>query len=122
MSRPAHRATGLLAVAALTFAGAALAQRQAPVVRQGGIVLQSATLTLPDDKAAFPEGAAGELVANNCTGCHSAEMILNQPQLGAKWKATVEKMRTAYHAPIAPEDDAAIVAALTAIEAGHRGS
>ena len=72
---------------------------------------------MPEDKAVFPAGAAGELITQHCTACHSPEMILNQPVLGAeKWKATVEKMRTAYHAPIAPADDPALIAALTALQ------
>jgi hypothetical protein len=112
----------MLALAALCVGGTALAARHAATpapksVSGGGITLRSDTLTLPEEKAAFPEGAAGELVTNNCTACHSAEMILNQPRLGAdKWKAEIDKMRGTYHAQIAPEDDAALVVALTGLQ------
>lgn len=86
-------------------------------VTAGGTTLVSDSIILPDEKTVFPAGAAGELITQHCTACHSPEMILNQPVLGAeKWKATVEKMRAAYHAPIAPADDAAIIAALTALQ------
>jgi hypothetical protein len=37
--------------------------------------------------------------------------------LGAdKWKAEIDKMRGTYHAQIAPEDDAALVAALSGLK------
>jgi hypothetical protein len=99
------------------LASPAAAAVQGPSVTSHGTTLVSDAITLPDEKAAFPAGAAGDPVAQNCLACHSAEMILNQPVMGAeKWKATVEKMRAAYHAPIAPSDDAAIVAALVALQ------
>ena len=113
----------ILVVAALSLGGAALAARQAPPAKSvsgGGVTLTSSTLSLPEEKLSFPESAAGELVTNNCTACHSAEMILNQPLLGAdKWKAEIDKMRGTYHAQIAPEDDAALVAALTGLQAAR---
>lgn len=119
-----HRVQALLAVAAFALGGAAIAAKQgrtAKSVSGGGITLTSSTLSLPEEKAAFPEGAAGELITNNCSACHSAEMILNQPLLGPdKWKATIDKMRGTYHAPIAPGDDAALVAALTGLQAPRR--
>jgi hypothetical protein len=85
-------------------------------VAAAGVTLTSQQLTLPEEKAAFPAGPQGTLLTNNCTGCHSPEMILTQPVFGAdKWQATVDKMRKAYHAPVAPADDAKIVAALMAL-------
>ena len=87
-------------------------------VAAAGVTLSSRTLTLPDEKVAFPAGPEGELLTVNCTACHSPEMILNQPRLAAdKWQATIDKMRKAYHAAIAPGDDAKIIAALTALPA-----
>ena len=116
-----HRAPALLAVAAFALGGAAIAAKQGPATKSasgGGVILTSSTLSLPQEKAAFPQGPAGELITNNCGACHSAEMILNQPSLGAeKWKATIDKMRGTYHAQIAPGDDAALVAALTGLQA-----
>ena len=119
-----HHAPAMLAVAAFALAGTATAAKQGPVAKSvsgAGITLTSSTLNLPEEKAAFPEGAAGELITNNCSACHSAEMILNQPLLGQeKWKAVIEKMRGTYHAQIAPGDDAALVAALTGLQAPRR--
>ncbi|MEP7008624.1 MAG: cytochrome C nitrite reductase [Sphingomonas bacterium] len=115
----------MLAAAAFALGGflmgvGAIAAKQGPATKSvsgGGVTLTSSTLSMPEEKAAFPEGAAGELITNNCSACHSAEMILNQPLLGAeKWKAEIDKMRGTYHAQIAPGDDAALVAALTGLQ------
>lgn len=85
-------------------------------VSAAGVTLNAQTLTLPEDKAAFPAGPGTDLLVVNCTGCHSSEMILTQPKLAAdKWQATIDKMRKAYHAPVAPADDAKIIAALLAL-------
>ncbi len=74
-------------------------------------------ITLPADTASFPATPAGELVTVNCTACHSVEMIRQQPPLTAdKWAATVKKMRETYHAPVAPDDDKAIVDALMELQ------
>lgn len=77
--------------------------------------LTSASITLPPETITLPPQA--ELVAQQCTACHSADMILSQPPLGAKkWQAEIDKMRTAYHAAIDPKDDARLVAELTALQ------
>ncbi len=89
-------------------------------VSAAGVTLTSQKLTLPEEQVSFPPGAGGELLTINCTACHSPEMILNQPRLPAdKWQATIDKMRKGYHASIAPEDDARLIAALTALPAQH---
>lgn len=76
------------------------------------------SMTLPEDSARLAATSAGERVTNACTACHSAEMIQQQPKLSAEqWAATVKKMREAYHAPIAPGEDAPLVAALVELQA-----
>ena len=85
-------------------------------VSGGGVTLVSDSITLPDEAAALPDTPGSALITANCTACHSAEMILTQPQLNAeKWQATIDKMRGVYKAPIAPADDTALIAALTAL-------
>ena len=80
----------------------------------------SSSITLPPETAALPASAAGELVTNNCTACHSVEMITRQPPLDAKkWAATVAKMRATYHAEIAPDADPALVKALLELQAAR---
>jgi len=92
-------------------------------VAAAGVTLNSQTLTLPADQIAYPAGPGSDVLMTNCTGCHSPEMILNQPKLAAdKWQATIDKMRKAYHAPLAPADDARIIAALMALPAQRADS
>ncbi len=82
----------------------------------GGVALASTTITLPSAEPTLPGGAASEIITNNCTGCHSVEMITMQPPLDAKaWGAEVTKMRGAYHAAIDAKDDPALVKALMAL-------
>lgn len=72
-------------------------------VTANGFTFRPATATLLDDDLALPDGPGVEAVRNNCTSCHSAAMMLSQPKLTPEqWKAEVEKMVKAYHAPIDP--------------------
>ena len=71
-----------------------------------GLLVQSApvTITLPVEVAALRQGPGVELAAANCMTCHSAEYINTQPSLTrTAWKASVDKMRAKFGAPI-PED------------------
>jgi hypothetical protein len=61
-------------------------------------------IELPNGDRMF-EGPGSDAANNNCLACHSAGMVLNQPALSkAQWRTEVEKMRTAYRAPIDPKD------------------
>jgi len=72
-------------------------------------------IQLPDDNEQFPE-PDGALLNRNCLSCHSATMVLYQPQFSeAQWRATVDKMRDAYKAPVADQDVTGIVRELVAI-------
>jgi hypothetical protein len=71
--------------------------------------LKSVTVDLPTGDRMF-SGPGSDAANNNCLACHSAGMVLNQPALSkTQWRAEVEKMRTAYKAPIAPKDVDGIV-------------
>ena len=73
------------------------------------IELKSVKVDLPDSDRMFP-GPGEDAINNNCLACHSAGMVLNQPELSKQaWAAEVNKMITAYKAPVAPEDVGAIV-------------
>lgn len=75
------------------------------------------SVTLPSADTFFADrpGASADAVNGACLGCHSAAMVLNQPALTQmQWGETVAKMRNVYKAPIAAEDDAAIIAWLIA--------
>jgi cytochrome c5 len=86
-----------------------------------GVTLRSASVDLPFGKASFP-GPGAEAVNSNCLVCHSAGMVLYQPRLSrATWQSEVDKMQSAYKAPITASDVPAIVDYLTRLPA-QRGS
>ena len=71
-----------------------------------GWLAQSAPvrIILPVETAALKKGPGAELAAANCLTCHSADYINMQPSLTrTAWKASVDKMRGKFGAPI-PED------------------
>ena len=76
------------------------------------------SLDMPPDAIQFPDGPNVKTVNQNCLACHSAEMVLNQPQLPrATWAAEVTKMRNVYKAPVSEADAALIVDYLAATHA-----
>ena len=81
------------------------------------IILKSVSMTLPESTRALPEDPGVATVRNNCLGCHSAGMILNQPTMPkAAWQVEVNKMRNVYKAPVDAKDVPAIVDYLTAVK------
>jgi hypothetical protein len=74
------------------------------------LLLRSVSVDLPPGDRTFPDGPSADAMNNNCLACHSAGMVLNQPALPkAEWEAEVDKMRTAYKAPIDAKDVGAIL-------------
>ena len=70
------------------------------------------SITLPPDHeyGALKSGPGMELVRANCLVCHSTDYIVMQPRGDAKqWQAVVTKMMKVFGAPIAPEDEKALV-------------
>ncbi|WP_022683497.1 hypothetical protein [Sphingobium bisphenolivorans] len=71
--------------------------------------------TLPADSVpAALAGPQGEVIVNNCMGCHSLDYITSQPKgKGSQfWRDAVIKMINVYGAPIDPADLDALTAAL----------
>ena len=90
----------LLGVASMPFAARAATSFE----------LKSVKIDLPDSDKMFPDGPGADAINNNCLACHSADMVLNQPALSKQaWTAEVNKMISAYKAPVAPEDVGPIV-------------
>jgi hypothetical protein len=99
---------GRIALLALLVSAAAPLQAETP----SPFVLNSLSVDLPDDGQTFP-GPDAEAINDNCLGCHSAGMVLNQPALTRRqWAAEVDKMRNAYKAPVPADQVDAIVAYL----------
>ncbi|HLZ66827.1 MAG TPA: cytochrome c [Aliidongia sp.] len=92
----------ILPICLVLVAGAAWAQT-APV-------LKSVSVDLPAGDRLFPGDAAADAINNNCVACHSAGMVLTQPNLSkTAWEAVVHKMIAVYKAPIDDKDVPAIV-------------
>ena len=84
---------------------------------QSRFSLQSVNVDLPAGDEMFPNGPGADAINNNCLACHSADMVLNQPALPrAQWHAEVDKMQTAYKAPIDPDDVDAILGYLASVK------
>jgi len=96
-------------------AGVALAPVCARAESQ--LSLKSVSVDLPPGDDMFPNGPGADAINNNCLACHSADMVFNQPALPkAQWQAEVDKMRTAYKAPIDPKDVDAILSYLVSVK------
>lgn len=103
---------------AAVLLAACSADPDAPEPKPTG-AFQPVSITLPAETAALPDTPAGTILSQHCIACHSSDFLTRQPPLSAeKWQATVTKMREAYHAPIAPADEPAIVAALVTLQSG----
>ncbi len=79
------------------------------------IAAKPVTFIAPDESTpAELADAEGEVVANNCSTCHSLEYIVTQPRgKGAQfWKDAVTKMVNVYKAPVEPADADAVAAVL----------
>ena len=87
---------------ALLFSTASWAQQQ--------LQIKSTSVDLPAGDSMFPGGTVADAINNNCLACHSADHVLNQPSLSREaWQEVVNKMITAYKAPVSPDDAKAIV-------------
>lgn len=73
------------------------------------------TWKLPPETAKLKPGPNAPLAIANCTLCHSADYLSTQPPLTRQaWRATVEKMRLKYGAPIATNNVDALADYLSA--------
>lgn len=72
--------------------------------------LKSVSVELPTSDITFPGGATADAINANCLSCHSAGMVLTQPNLSkTAWAAEVDKMIHVFKAPIDEGAAAAIV-------------
>ncbi|CAN5673098.1 hypothetical protein BH11PSE3_BH11PSE3_48520 [soil metagenome] len=97
-----HRGQGPGVVRSIDHRGAAKAL--------GFFPLKSVSVELPTSDVAFPGPANATAITNNCLACHSAGMVLTQPDLSkAAWTGIVEKMIHDYKAPVSEGGGPAIV-------------
>jgi mono/diheme cytochrome c family protein len=77
------------------------------------------SVELPASTRTFPAGEGSSIASSQCLICHSAGMVLLQPQrTQAQWTETINKMRTAYGAPLPAEQVNALAAYLARV-IGH---
>ena len=100
----------VLAGLILAFIGHPGLQEPMPAATSQTFALKSVSVDLPTSDITFRGGAAADAINANCLSCHSAGMVLTQPNLAkAAWAAEVDKMIHAFKAPIEPAAAAAIV-------------
>jgi mono/diheme cytochrome c family protein len=74
------------------------------------------TVELPASTMLFPGGSAQSVANSQCLICHSAGMVLRQPtRTQVQWTETINKMRSAYGAPIGAGQVDALAAYLTRV-------
>ncbi|WNC94415.1 cytochrome c [Paraburkholderia sp. FT54] len=99
----------LLALLATAAVAGADAQSPQPAALAAALN-RTVSVQFPDSHNVLPPGAGADIANTQCMICHSAGMITRQPPLSMeRWKEEVEKMRTAYGAPL-PEDQVETVA------------
>jgi mono/diheme cytochrome c family protein len=62
------------------------------------------SVQLPTTQTLFPAGQGADIANSQCVICHSPDMVLYQPvRTQEQWKETINKMRSAYGAPLPAE-------------------
>jgi cytochrome c5 len=75
------------------------------------------SVQLPTSVALFPAGEGAVIANSQCLICHSADMVLHQPtRTQEQWKDTINKMRSAYGAPLPAEQVDALAAYLSGLK------
>lgn len=79
--------------------------------------LTALNVTLPPGQSTFPPGPGVDIANSNCVMCHSTGMVLRQPPLTTgEWKVEINKMRSAFGAPITPDQIDALAHYLNTID------
>jgi hypothetical protein len=88
---------------------------------RGEMPTDTVTIDLPPSDDVYPDRPGAVVVDRNCLSCHSPEVVANQPQLTrAQWAAEVTKMREAFKAPIADDDEQTILDYLVSLRGEAR--
>ena len=81
------------------------------------------SVELPTSLTPFPAGEGAVIANAQCLICHSAGMVLRQPaRTQEQWKETINKMRSAYGAPLPAEQVDALAAYLSRLISDGKGS
>jgi len=83
----------------------------------------SVSVELPASGTLFPAGDGAVIANSQCLICHSAGMVLTQPaRTQEQWKETINKMRSAYGAPLPAEQVDPLATYLSRLSSGKAGS
>jgi mono/diheme cytochrome c family protein len=113
--------TAILACAIFVSAQYAATSLADPATRPflPSAVNRTVTAILPDSQRVFPPGAGADIANSQCMICHSSGMVTRQPRLSiAVWTAEINKMRTAYGAPIPDEQVETLAKYLATLNTG----
>jgi mono/diheme cytochrome c family protein len=81
------------------------------------------SVELPSSQTPFPAGEGAVIANAQCLICHSAGMVLRQPaRTPEQWKETINKMRSAYGAPLPAEQVDSLAAYLSRLVSDGKGS
>jgi mono/diheme cytochrome c family protein len=104
----------LVAYLGFHFAPAPVGAESAPT-QPKAVSAEYQTIQLAHDEPSLPPGPGRAEFSAQCVICHSTRYISMQPRFPRKvWEAEVQKMVTAYKAPISEHDQAQIVNYLVA--------
>jgi competence ComEA-like helix-hairpin-helix protein len=86
----------------LTFAVAALVSAARSTIANQGATGTKAEKV--DWSVFLPEGSGRAEVALACASCHDLSQVITQKKSSSNWRSTVQKMISAYQAPVDKED------------------
>jgi mono/diheme cytochrome c family protein len=110
-------ATGLASPHAADSTAAVEKKATGPVLKWAKV-----SVDLPVSHTAFPPGNGADIANGQCLICHSAGMVLRQPPLTLdEWTGEINKMRTAFGAPLPADQVGALAKYLQGIN-GQRQS
>jgi cytochrome c5 len=112
MKRATWASLAMLAAATVPIAKAQTPQKATLAAAPNRTV----SVQFPDSRNVFPHGVGTDIANTQCMICHSAGMVTRQPPLAFDtWKEIVEKMRTAYGAPLPADQVETVSRYLTGI-------
>jgi hypothetical protein len=115
--------TGLLVVGAPQLRAENTGSSPEKTAKQSDARWGKVSVELPTSVTPFPAGEGAVIANAQCLICHSAGMVLRQPaRTQEQWKETINKMRSAYGAPLPAEQVDALAAYLSRLISDGKGS
>ena len=114
---------GLLVVGAAQLRAENTGSSPEKTAKQSDAHWSKVSVELPTSLTPFPAGEGAVIANAQCLICHSAGMVLRQPaRTQEQWKETINKMRSAYGAPLPADQVDALAAYLSRLIPDGKGS